>query len=102
MLLQSDPTVIYGIIRTRGSFDGNIRRRDLREDTPYNTYTRPGLPPGPIASATIESIRACLNPADVAYLYFVSRNDGTHQFSRTLREHSRAVDEYQRRRRRGS
>ena len=98
MPLQSDPTVIYGIFHTRGSFDGNIHRRDLREDTPYNTYTRRGLPPGPIASTTIESIRAVLAPADVPYLYFVSRNDGTHEFSKTLREHRRAVDQYQRRR----
>jgi UPF0755 protein len=96
MLLQTDPTVIYGILVTRGSFDGNIRKRDLQTDTPYNTYTRPGLPPGPIASASIESIRAVLDPADVPYLYFVSRNDGTHVFSKTLREHTAAVDRYQR------
>lgn len=102
MRLQSDPTVIYGIVAARGAFDGNIRRRDLEEDTPYNTYTRGGLPAGPIASTTIESIRAVLSPADVPYLYFVSRNDGSHQFSRTLREHTRAVDEFQRGRRRDS
>jgi UPF0755 protein len=96
MRLQSDPTVIYGILETRGHFDGNIRRRDLEEDTPYNTYTRSGLPPGPIASVGMESIRAVLEPADVPYLYFVSRNDGTHHFSSTLAEHSRAVDRYQR------
>jgi UPF0755 protein len=78
MRLQSDPTVIYGIVHTRGAFDGNIRKRDLLEDNPYNTYTRAGLPAGPIANPTIESIRASLDPADVGYLYFVSRNDGTH------------------------
>ena len=102
MPLQSDPTVIYGILYTRGSFDGNIRKRDLQADTPYNTYKHGGLPPGPIASTTIESIRAVLDPADVPYLYFVSRNDGTHEFSKTLREHTRAVNRYQRSRRRSN
>ncbi|MFQ5513296.1 MAG: endolytic transglycosylase MltG [Myxococcota bacterium] len=97
MRLQSDPTVIYGLLLTRGTFDGNLRRRDLRTDTPYNTYTRSGLPPGPIANPTMESIRAVLEPEDVPYLYFVSRNDGTHEFSRTLREHNRAVERYQKR-----
>ena len=97
MRLQSDPTVIYGILVTRHEFDGNIRRSDLRTDTPYNTYTRGGIPPGPIASASIESIRAVLNPEDVPYLYFVSRNNGTHQFSKTLEEHNRAVRRYQKR-----
>lgn len=96
MPLQTDPTVIYGIVRTTGSFDGNLRRRDLETDTPYNTYTRRGLPPGPIASASIESIRAVLAPAQVPYLYFVSRNDGTHAFSTTLGDHSAAVRRYQR------
>jgi UPF0755 protein len=100
MRLQSDPTVIYGILHTRGHFEGNLRKRDLREDTPYNTYTRRGLPPGPIANPTIGSVRAVLSPADVPYLYFVSRNDGTHAFSRSLKEHMRAVDRYQRRGRR--
>jgi UPF0755 protein len=98
MRLQSDPTVIYGVVRARGSFDGNLRKRDLTDDTPWNTYTRAGLPPGPIASTTIESIRAVLEPADVRYLYFVARRDGTHQFSNTLEEHARAVNLYQRRR----
>ena len=102
MRLQSDPTVIYGLVHSGAGFDGNIRRRDLRADTVYNTYTRAGLPPGPIASTTIESIRAVLEPDDVSYLYFVSRGNGTHQFSSTLREHNRAVDRYQRRRRRPS
>ncbi len=95
MRLQTDPTVIYGILRTRGSFDGNLRRVDLRTDTPYNTYTRGGLPPGPIASVGMDSIRAVLEPADVDYLYFVSRNDGTHYFSSTLRQHNNAVNRYQ-------
>jgi UPF0755 protein len=102
MRLQSDPTVIYGILDARGRFDGNLRRSDLERDTRYNTYTRAGLPPGPIASTSIESIRAALAPADVAYLYFVSRNDGTHHFSATHREHVNAVNRYQRRRRKGS
>jgi UPF0755 protein len=96
MRLQSDPTVIYGIVRTRGHFDGNLRRRDLKRDTPYNTYTRGGFPPGPIANPTIASIDAVLAPADTPYLYFVSRNDGTHVFSNTLKEHTNAVNRYQR------
>jgi len=96
MRLQTDPTVIYGILRTRGEFDGNLRKVDLRTDTPYNTYTRGGLPPGPIASVGIDSIRAVLEPADADYLYFVSRNDGTHYFSRTLRQHNNAVIRFQR------
>jgi UPF0755 protein len=99
MRLQSDPTVIYGIIRERGHFDGNLRKQDLLEDNPYNTYTRGGIPPGPIANPTIDAIRAVLRPAEVRYLYFVSRNDGTHVFSRSLEEHTRAVNRYQRRRR---
>ena len=100
MRLQSDPTVIYGVLRTRGEFDGNLRRGDLEADTPYNTYTRGGLPPGPISSASMASIRAVLTPEDVPYLYFVSQNDGTHYFSTTLREHVNAVNRYQKRRRR--
>jgi UPF0755 protein len=100
MRLQSDPTVIYGLLRTRGEFDGNIRRRDLETDSPYNTYTRGGLPPGPISSASMASIRAVLTPEDVPYLYFVSQNDGTHYFSTTLREHVNAVNRYQKRPRR--
>ena len=81
MRLQSDPTVIYGILATRGEFDGNIRRRDLETDTPYNTYTRGGIPPGPIASPGMASIRAVLDPEQSKFLYFVSQNDGTHFFS---------------------
>jgi len=95
MRLQSDPTVIYGI----KNFDGNLRRRDLKADTPYNTYTRYGLPPTPIANPGKSSIMAVLYPEVSPYLYFVSRNDGTHAFSVTLAEHNRAVNRYQRRRR---
>lgn len=101
MRLQSDPTVIYGMLRETGEFDGNIRRRDLERDTAYNTYTRSGLPPGPISSVSMASIRAVLAPEDVPYLYFVSQNDGTHYFSTTLREHVNAVNRYQKRRQRG-
>ncbi len=97
MLLQTDPTVIYAL-RRAGRYDGNIRKGDLQLDSPYNTYRHAGLPPGPIASPGREAIAAVLAPASGEELYFVSRNDGTHQFSRTLREHERAVDTYQRRR----
>jgi UPF0755 protein len=95
MRLQSDPTVIYALIADRGGFDGNLRRADLERDTPYNTYTRAGLPPGPIASPGMEAIRAVLAPEESRYLYFVSRNDGTHEFSVTLRDHEANVDRYQ-------
>ena len=91
--LQSDPTVIYGL----GSFDGNLKKRDLASQSPYNTYRFNGLPPGPIANPGLHSIWAALYPAPATYLYFVSRNDGTHEFSSTLIEHNRAVDKYQRR-----
>jgi len=96
MRLESDPTTIYGI----ADFDGNLRRRDLEDATnPYNTYKVPGLPPGPIANPGADSLRAVVAPAPAPYLYFVSRNDGTHVFARTFREHERNVDRYQRRRR---
>ncbi|MCU0242038.1 MAG: endolytic transglycosylase MltG, partial [Vicinamibacteria bacterium] len=101
MRLQTDPTVIYALKRG-GHYDGNIRKADLAMDSPYNTYRRPGLPPGPIAAPGREALRAALHPAQSDALYFVSRNDGTHQFSRTLAEHERAVDRYQRRRRRAN
>ncbi|MGD2062799.1 MAG: endolytic transglycosylase MltG [Nitrospirota bacterium] len=94
MRLQSDPTVIYGL----ADFDGNLTRDHLATDTPYNTYTRAGLPPGPIANPGLESIDAALHPAETPALYFVSRNDGSHQFSATVEEHNRAVDRYQRHR----
>lgn len=92
MRLQTDPTVIYGL---GNAFDGNLRKRDLLADTPYNTYTRTGLPPTPIAMPGLESLRAALNPADNDMLYFVSRGDGSSHFSRTLREHDQAVTKYQ-------
>jgi len=95
MKLQTDPTVIYGI---GDSFDGDIRYRDLRTDTPYNTYTRFGLPPTPIALPGREAILAVLHPESGDSLYFVARGDGSHHFSSTLKEHNRAVDRYQRKR----
>ena len=97
MPLQTDPTVIYAL-KKAGGYDGNIRRADLDVDSPYNTYRFPGLPPGPIASPGREAIRAVLQPADVRDLYFVSRNDGSHQFSDNLADHNRAVTQYQRHR----
>jgi UPF0755 protein len=93
MLLQADPTVIYGLGE---SFDGNLRKGDLLADTPYNTYTRAGLPPTPIAMPGLASLTAALNPPASDALYFVSRGDGTSQFSNTLGEHERAVTKYQR------
>jgi UPF0755 protein len=91
MPLQSDPTVIYGI----ENFDGNLTRKDLERQNPYNTYLNRGLPPGPICSPGMDALQAALNPAPVSYFYFVSRNDGSHQFSATLAEHSRAVRKFQ-------
>jgi UPF0755 protein len=94
MRLETDPTVIYGI----EDFDGNLRRIHLEDETnPYNTYRIPGLPPGPIASPGGDALRAVVRPAESDYLFFVSRGDGTHQFSRTYREHVGAVDRFQRR-----
>lgn len=92
MRLQTDPSVIYGMGER---FDGNIRKGDLTADTPWNTYTRAGLPPTPIAMPGAESLRAAVRPAQSPYLYFVSRGDGTHEFSRSLEEHNRAVARYQ-------
>lgn len=97
MMLQADPTVIYGL---GDGFDGNLRKRDLVADTPFNTYTRIGLPPTPIAMPGLASLAAALNPPDSDVLYFVSRGDGSSHFSRTLPEHDRAVTKYQRSRRR--
>jgi UPF0755 protein len=93
MRLQTDPSVIYGL---GASFDGNLRRRDLETDQSYNTYTRYGLPPTPIAMPGEASIQATLNPANSPVIYFVARGDGSHEFSSTLAEHNRAVDKYQR------
>lgn len=92
MLLQTDPTVIYGL---GGTFDGNLRKRDLQTDTPYNTYTRSGLPPTPVAMPGLASIQAALHPAANDMLYFVARGDGSSHFSRTLDEHNKAVGKYQ-------
>jgi len=94
MPLQCDPTVIYALMRA-GTWNGNIRRQDLQFDSPYNTYRYPGLPPGPIAGPGRAALAAALNPADVPYLYFVSRNDGTHAFATTLAEHNRNVAQWQ-------
>jgi UPF0755 protein len=94
MALQCDPTVIYALERV-GRFDGNLRRDDLMFDSPYNTYRYAGLPPGPIASPGKASLEAAAHPADVNFLYFVSRNDGSHAFARTLDEHNRNVQQYQ-------
>jgi len=94
MRLQSDPTVIYGIL----NFDGNITRKHLTTTTPYNTYKIKGLPPGPIASPGFKSIEAALFPADTRFLYFVSKNDTTHEFSTNIKDHNRAVRKYQLRR----
>ncbi len=91
MRLQSDPTVIYAI----EDFDGNLRRSDLRKKTPYNTYTIKGLPPGPICNPGLEAIEAALYPAPVDFLYFVSKNNGYHQFSSNLKDHRKAVLKYQ-------
>jgi UPF0755 protein len=94
MPMQADPTVIYALQRA-GRYDGNIRRADLQFDSPYNTYRYPGLPPGPIAAPGRAALEAVAKPAEVDYLYFVSRNDGSHVFARTLDEHNRNVREWQ-------
>ena len=91
MRLQTDPTVIYAMEK----FDGNIRKRDLKIDSPYNTYRHKGLPPGPIANPGLKSIVAAISPIESDHLYFVSRQDGSHHFSSTLIEHNRAVQKYQ-------
>jgi UPF0755 protein len=99
MRLETDPTVIYGM---GDAFDGNIRRRDLRTDTPYNTYTRKGLPPTPIAMPGAAAIHAVLHPQSDGALFFVAKGDGSHHFSATYEEHQQAVNRYQKRRRRSS
>lgn len=95
MRLQSDPTVIYGL---GDAFDGNLTRAHLEQDTPYNTYTRRGLPPTPIAIPSVAALEAALHPESSDYLYFVADNTGGHYFSKSLREHNNAVNCYQRRR----
>jgi UPF0755 protein len=92
MRLQTDPTVIYGMWER---YNGNIRKSDLREPTPYNTYVISGLPPGPIASPGLLAIQAAVDPLDTEDLYFVSRGDGSHIFSRNLKDHERSVYQYQ-------
>ena len=92
MLLQTDPTVIYGM---GDKFDGNLRKRDLLRDTAYNTYIRAGLTPTPIALPGVAALQAVLHPAQTEALYFVARGDGSSQFSSTLTAHNRAVDKYQ-------
>lgn len=92
MRLQTDPTVIYGMGER---YAGNIRKKDLAEDTPWNTYTRDGLPPTPIAMPGEEALRAAVHPAHSDFLYFVARGDGSHEFSQTLEQHNRAVARYQ-------
>ena len=94
MALQCDPTVIYAL-QLDGLYDGNLTRENLQHDSPYNTYRYPGLPPGPIAAPGLGALEAAVTPADVPYLYFVSRNDGSHEFANTLREHNRNVQRYQ-------
>jgi UPF0755 protein len=94
MGLQCDPTVIYALTRA-GRYNGNLRRDDLMFDSPYNTYRYAGLPPGPIAAPGKGSLEAASRPADVEYVYFVSRNDGSHEFARTLDEHNRNVQRFQ-------
>jgi UPF0755 protein len=91
--LQTDPTVIYGLGE---SFDGNLRKRDLQADTPFNTYLRLGLPPTPIAMPGKASLLAAVRPEPIKALYFVSRGDGSSEFSETLAAHNRAVNQYQR------
>ena len=93
MLLQTDPTVIYGM---GDAYQGKIRKRDLEADTPYNTYTRGGLPPTPIALPGAQSLTAALAPARTQALYFVARGNGTSEFSNNLPDHNRAVNKYQR------
>jgi len=98
MKLDCDPTIIY-VLKQEGRFGGRLRYKDLRYDSPYNTYLYSGLPPGPICNPGRESLQAALYPAEEDFLYFVSKNDGSHHFSRTFKEHQRAVLIYQKRRR---
>jgi UPF0755 protein len=93
MPLQTDPTIIFGL---GTAFDGNLRKRDLQTDTPYNTYLHPGLPPTPIAIPGRAALLAAVRPEATRALYFVARGDGSSEFSETLTEHNRAVNRYQR------
>ena len=93
MPLQTDPTVTYGMGQ---GFDGNLRKRDLQADTPFNTYLRPGLPPTPIAMPGKAALLAAVHPQETKALYFVARGDGSSEFSDTLADHNRAVNKYQR------
>ena len=95
MPLQSDPTVIYGM---GNEFKGNIRRKDLKRDNIFNTYTRRGIPPSPIAMVSLNSLEAALNPATTQNFYFVAKGNRRHHFSKTLREHNKAVYKYQKKR----
>ena len=95
MGMQADPTVIYALQKA-GTYTGNLRRDDLQFDSPYNTYRYPGLPPGPIAAPGKASLEAAAKPADVDYLYFVSKNDGSHVFASSLEGHNRNVQTWQR------
>lgn len=97
MKLDCDPTIIY-VLKQEGRFKDRLRTKDLRYDSSYNTYLYPGLPPGPIANPGKEALRAALYPADTDYFYFVSRNNGSHHFSQTFREHRNAVLKYQKHR----
>jgi UPF0755 protein len=98
MLIQADPTIIYGL---GPAFDGNIRKKHLKDrNNPYNTYVHPGLPPGPICSPGLDSLKAAVHPEDHRFLYFVAKGDGSHYFSKSLREHNNAVIKYQIRRNR--
>ena len=94
MPLQCDPTVIYAL-RQAGLYNGNLTHANMQIDSRYNTYRYPGLPPGPIAAPGRASLEAAAHPADVPYLYFVSKNDGSHVFATTLEEHNRNVQRYQ-------
>lgn len=95
MRLQTDPTIMYGVQLSTGTFSPNITKKDLLTDTPYNTYTRGGLPPGPITNPGIEAVAAAIEPETTNYLFFVSKNDGTHIFTETYKDHSRAVATFQ-------
>lgn len=97
MKLDCDPTIIYAL-KQKGVFSGNLTKKDLALDSPYNTYKYPGLPPGPICNPGEEALDAALHPASESFLFFVSRNDGSHHFSRTFAEHQNAVRRYQKRR----